>query len=426
MSANSFKLQTLPNGLQVMLVPREATEAVTVEYFFRAGSRYETPDINGLAHFTEHMVFKGSEHFPTFSDVNHAINSVGGNFNAYTGGEVMGFYVKLGAEKVEIALDVLSSILTTPKLDKDELDRERGVILEEINMYEDTPGDQIHMLLDKIAYPDHPIGWPTLGSKENIRSFKRGQFGEYMAKYLTPDRAVLAISGNVSRVTEKLLQKYNGRFSGSSDVAPVPAPDSFAPRKVAVRKRETEQTHIGMAMYAPTYADDIGSAQLSVLTMLLGGNSSSRLFTEVREKQGLAYYVYSIPEQLVDTGTLSIYAGVTNEKAGQALSSILRELKRVRDGDFTGKELDVAKESYKGTRALRWEDSTALGGLYADQQLLLGRVMTPKQIFEMIDAVTREDVGKLAADIVQDAKLSVAMIGPQDEDKIRKLATVDG
>lgn len=419
-----YKLTTAPNGLRVMLVPRAGTEAVTVEYFFKAGSRYESPEINGLAHFTEHMVFKGAKHYPTFASVNTAINQVGGYFNAYTSGEVTAFYVKAAADKAEVALDVLSDILTEPHYETAELDKERGVILEEINMYEDNPQGQLQLLLEATGYPDHPLGRSTLGPKKNISSFPRKAFVDYTAEYLTPDRALLVVAGNVDHVNEKLLEKYNSRFSGSSDTTAPPAPTEFAPRKVKVKKRQTEQTHLGLSLYAPPLTDRAASFQLDVLSMILGGNSSSRLFSEVREQQGLAYYVFSTPDQMIDTGTLNVYAGVTNEKAGQALGSIITQLKHMRDGDFTSKELSIAKESLKGMRALRWEDSSSLGTLYGLQQLILGEVDTPAEIFTAFEAVTKDQVTQLAGELVTDAKLSVAAVGPQEQEKLHKIATV--
>ncbi len=425
MPETPYTLTTAPNGMQVMLVPRPSTEAVTVEYFFKAGSRYESPEINGLAHFTEHMVFKGAKHYPTFAAVNTAINQVGGYFNAYTSGEVTAFYVKAAADKAEVALDVLSDILTAPHYDAAELDKERGVILEEINMYEDNPQDQLQLLLEATGYPDHPLGRSTLGPKQNISSFPRQVFVDYTAEYLTPDRALLVVAGNTDHVNGKLLEKYNSRFTGSSKTTAPPAPSEFAPRKVNVKQRKTEQTHLGLSLYAPPLTDRAASFQLDVLSMILGGNTSSRLFTEVREQQGLAYYVFSTPDQMIDTGTLNVYAGVTNEKAGQALGSVITELKRMRDGDFTEKELDIAKESLKGIRALRWEDSSALGTLYGLQQLLLGEVDTPAEIFAGFDAVTKDEVVRLAGELVTDAKLSVAAVGPQEQEELHKIATVE-
>lgn len=408
---------TAENGLQVIRVPRTATEAVTVQYFFRAGARYETPETNGLAHFTEHMVFKGGKHYPTFRLVNDAINQVGGYFNAYTSDDVTAFYVKAGGDQVEVALDVLSDILTEPLYDQIELDKERGVIVEEINMYEDDPASNLPVLLDAVMYPNHPLGRPVLGPKENILSFPRQYFIDYTKGYLTPDRGVLVITGKLDKLGDDMLRKYVDRFSGRSDKKHQDPPKPHDSPQFGLKERPTEQTHLGLSLRGPALKDRTKSVRLEVLAMILGGNSSSRLFTEVREKQGLAYAVHAVTEQMVDVGSLDVYAGVSNDKADKALAAIMTELKRLRDGDVTEKEVSIARESMKGMRALRWEDSTALGTLYGLQQLLLGKMESPEQVLEKIDAVTKDDIVGLAQEIVRDDGLHVAVVGPQGADK---------
>lgn len=410
---SSYDLSTAPNGLHIVQVPRPATEAVTVQFFFRAGSRYETPATNGLAHFTEHMVFKGGAHYPTFQAVNEAVNQVGGFFNAYTSDDVTAFYVKAAGDKAEVALDVLSDILTEPVYDQAELDKERGVIIEEINMYEDDPASQLPVLLDATMYPGHPLGRPILGPKKNIETFPRDFFATYTRDYLTPDRAVLAITGKLEAVTEELLAKYVGRFSGRSAAEHESAPSPHASPQFGLKNRKTEQTHLGLSLRGPSLRERDKTVKLEVLAMLLGGNSSSRLFTEVREKQGLAYAVHASTEQMVDVGSLDVYAGVTNEKAGQAMESIMTELKRLRDGDLTDKEVTIAKESLKGMRALRWEDSSALGTLYGLQQLLMDEIRTPAEILAEVEEVTKADVVAMAGELVRDSHLHVAVVGPQ-------------
>lgn len=423
MSDSPYQLTTAPNGLTVLRVPRPSTEAVTVLFFFRAGARYETKQTNGLAHFTEHMVFKGGERYPTFQKVNDAINQVGGYFNAYTSDEVTAFYVKAAATQVRVALDVLSDILASPLYDQTELDKERGVIIEEINMYEDEPSSQVPVLLDETIFPNHPLGWPILGPKDNINSFPRDYFADYTKRYFTPDRGVLVVTGNLDLATDKVVNEFVERFSGSSDAAPPSPPRPHDSAQFKLKKRKTEQTHLGLALRGPALADREASVRLEVLSMILGGNSSSRLFTEVREKQGLAYAVHSYPDQVTDAGSLDVYAGVSNDKAPQALSAILHELRRLRDGDLSDQEVAIGKESLKGTRALRWEDSTSLGTLYGIQHLLLGDIKTPAELLAMVEAVTKEEIVALAEELVVDQRLHAVVLGPQDKQKFQKLIT---
>lgn len=420
----TFDKTTVTGGLTVIRVPRQGTEAITVTFFFKAGSRYEQPAINGLAHFTEHMVFKGGQAYPTFQHVNDAINQVGGYFNAYTSEEITAFYVKIAADRVEIALDVLSDILTRPQYDQAELDKERGVIIEEINMYEDDPPAQLNTLMDQTMYPDHPVGRPVLGTKRTIRDMPRQAFIDYTKGHFTPDRAALVLAGNLKKATKKIIGRFVGRFKGRSDVKTAAVPQAQDQPRLGLKKRQTEQTHLGVALRGPALRERDQSFTLEILSMILGGNTSSRLFAEVREKQGLAYAINSSPEQLTDAGSLDIYAGVSHNKAGHALSAIIKELQRLRDGDLSAGELRIAKESIKGTRALRWEDSVALGTLFGIQHLLLDDILTPPEILKRFAAVTKRDVTGLARQMVADDRLNVAVVGPHEKSTFAPLLSL--
>lgn len=403
---------THPNGLQTLLVPREGTEAVTVQFFFRAGARYETPEINGLAHFTEHMVFKGGAKYKTAQEVADAINRVGGYTNAYTSHELTSFYVKLAADKAEVALDVLSDYLTQPHFDATELEKERGVIIEEINRSNDDPADQLSELMNRLQYPEQPLGRDVLGTKENIRSMPRQAFVDWTKTYFTPDRCLLAITGNVSAIDDALLEKYVGRFKGSSGAAADPAKPALGEPVFDLLHKDIEQSHLGLSLAGPSYAEREKSIVLDVLSMILGGNMSSRLFHSIREQQGLCYTIFSSPDQLLDDGSLYIYAGVPNDKIVHSLDAIIGELKRFLD-DLTDEEVTIGKESLKGGRALRWEESSALGTYYGLQQLMLGEMETTQQMLERIDAVTKEQILELGAELFKSEGLRVGIVGPQ-------------
>ncbi len=415
----TFRTRVLKNGLTVITVPRAGTEAATVSFLFRGGSRYETPRTNGIAHFNEHAVFKGGKRYPDYRAVTQAFDKIGAISNAFTGAEVTGFWAKTRATHILDVADVFSDVLTATAYDPAELDKERGVIIEEINMYEDDPASDLYQVLEAVTFPDHPLGRATLGPKENIKRFTPDDFRTYERQHQTPDRCVLVIAGKVDGLDEAKLDKLLGRFTGTSDVRPEPAAFTQSAPRLRVKSKPTEQTHIGLTLRAPSLADRSKSPVLSVLAQLLGGTMSSRLFTEVREKRGLAYYVRAMPDQLTDAGTLVVAAGVKNEQVGEAMEAIMHELKRLRDGDLAEDELAMHKDSQMGRLALRWEDSMALADFYGEQQLLLDEVRTTQEWLKEIAAVGRDQVIGLAEEIMVGEGLSAAVIGPHEERKLK-------
>ncbi len=420
-----FRTRTLDSGLTVVTVPRPGTEAATVSFLFRGGSRYETPETNGIAHFNEHLAFKGGKRYPDYRAVTQAFDKIGAVSNAFTGAEVTGFWAKTRAAHILDVADVFSDVLTATAYDPDELNKERGVIIEEINMYEDDPAADIYQVLEAVTFPDHPLGRSTLGPKENIRRFTPDDFRAYERRHQTPDRCVLVIAGKVDGLDEAKLDELLGRFSGTSDVRPEAAVVSQTEPRLRVKTKRTEQTHIGLTLRAPSLADRAASPVLGVLAQLLGGTMSSRLFTEVREKRGLAYYVRALPDQLTDAGMLVVAAGVKNDQAHDALGAIITELKRLRDGDLPADELAMHKDSQMGRLALKWEDSMALAEFYGEQQLLIGDVKTTKDRLGEIAAVTRDQVIDLAKEIVGDKGLSAAVIGPHEDAKFKDVLTFE-
>lgn len=410
-----YTLQTTGNGLEVLTVPRSGTEAVTVQFLFRGGSRYEDKRTNGLAHFNEHMAFKGSKRYSDFRAVSEAFDRIGAINNAFTGPEVVGYWAKTPAEHALSALDVLSDMLTTPRYDADALNRERGVIVEEINMYEDDPAGSLYELLEETLYPDQPLGRSTLGPKQNIRTFTPRHFHEFTKKHLTPDRGLLVLAGQVGKIPAAKLKAITDRFGGRSSVKAAPARVTQTKPVIKVKHKKTEQTHLAVALRGPSMQDRDKSLTLNVLANFLGGTMSSRLFIEVRERRGLAYYVRAMPYQYTDVGNLVITAGVTTSKLREALGAIITELKGVRDGNISKEELSIAKESLKGRMALRWEDSSAVAGFYGDQQLLLGEIMSTTEVLKRIERVTADDLIALAGELVNDAGLNVAVIGPHKQ-----------
>lgn len=410
---------TLENGLRVVTMPLKNTQAVTVLILTGAGSRYENKRINGLSHFLEHMFFKGAERYKNTKEVSEAIDGVGGEFNAFTGKEYVGYYIKVAADKVGVAMDVLSDMLINAKFDPEEIERERGVILEEYNMYQDTPMHQIGWDFENLLYGDQPMGWDQIGTKENIRSLQREDFVNYQSKLYTPDNVVLAIAGNVDhedmvgRVSE-LFKFQDGKKAYESEPVGEIKRDKF----VHIRNKKTEQAHImlGVPGYAESHPDHYA---LKVLSIILGGNMSSRMFLSVRERQGLCYYVSTSTDDYSDTGLMATNAGVTLDRIDDAIKAVLKEYAGIREELVGAEELKKAKEYLKGKLILRLEDSEEYAHLLGKYEVLYGKVRGIEEIFEEVEKVSAEDILRVAKDILHEDRLYLTVIGPYEGEEER-------
>lgn len=412
---------TLPNKLRVRVMPMSSIETVTVAIAVRAGSRYETKSINGVAHFLEHMFFKGGKRYPTPRDVSTAVDAVGGYFNAFTSEESVGYFVKLAKDKVETAFDVLSDMLLNAQFDADGFERERGVILEEYNMREDHPQTKVAALYQRLIAGDQPMGWEVIGTKKTIRHLKRDNLLAYRQRLYTPSNMVVAVAGNITpaRVRHLIRQYLPIPKSGKKNI-PVP----FRPPKLGKRSdifyRKTEQAHLLLGM--PTFGiedKDVPTAQ--VLSEILGGSMSSRLFTTVRERLGLAYYVGAGTEHFTDCGHFFIRAGVDIKRIDLAIKAILGELRQIAASPTPRPELDKAKEAIIGGLMMSLESSNAIAFNVGFQELLRDKIETPDMIRRQIRAVTAAKVQKLAKRIFKDNRLLLAVVGPyRKSNKIKK------
>jgi len=410
-----YEKTVFENGLTVLTNALPGTMSATVLLLVGAGSRYETKDISGLSHFLEHMFFKGGERFKDTNEVSKAIDSVGGAFNAFTGKEYVGYYVKSAYEHIDISFDVLSDMMVNAKLEDFEIDKERGVILEEYNMYQDTPMYQIGWNFERLLYGDQPMGWDQVGTKENILRFKHKDFASYKDALYTPDNIVISVAGNVEHkdivekvkkffVFEDVNKKFDAKSIGGND-------DS---NRLYLKSKKTEQAHImiGFPGYAETHSDYIVS---KVLAVLLGGNMSSRMFLSVREKKGLAYYISTSTDAYTDCGFIATNAGVSLEGIDDAISSIIEQYKIVKDEIVSEEELVKTKEFIKGRTVLKLEDSEEYAHLLAKYAVLYGKIKTPEEIFAEIDKVTVEDLKRVANDLFDEKKLYLAIIGDYDD-----------
>lgn len=419
---DGFQKSNLNNDLRTIAVPMEHTQAVTVLVMLGAGAKYENEQQNGLSHFLEHMFFKGTEKRGSTLELASVLDRVGGNYNAFTGKEVTGYWAKVDVKHLDLALDWVSDILLNSKFESEKIEKEKGVIIEELNMYLDTPMQYIGDLWEKLLYGDQPAGRLTIGSKENIKSFEREQLINYLNNHYLAKNTVVGIAGDVT--PEKSKQKVGNAFddmrTGSIQGKPEVKEEQEEPQILA-RYKDTDQTHmvLGVRGYDAFSPDRFAQ---SLLATMLGGNMSSRLFIEVREKRGLCYYIECSSEVKTDSGYLAVKAGLDHDEINQAVNVILNEFKEMREGNFPESELQKAKDYLKGNLTLRLESSDERAMFYTAQELLTEEILTPEEKFEKIDQVTKEDLQRVAQELFKPENLNLALIGPhEDEDKFKPL-----
>lgn len=412
----------LKNGLRLILAPRPASPSVAALVLVGVGSKYETKNISGLSHFLEHMFFKGTKKRPDTLAISEALDRVGGQYNAFTGQEMTGYWAKVAAPKWELALDWVSDILLNSKFDAAEIEREKGVICEEINMYYDTPTRYVGQLWEKLLYGDQPAGWDIAGDKKTVSGFCRSQFIDYLKNHYQAGNAVVCLAGKLpgrNIIEKKVSRHFGGIAVGSGGRKPAVVERQDAPRSLMYYKK-TDQTHLclGVRAYDLFHPDRF---VLSVLAALLGGMMSSRLFIAVREKKGLAYYVRASAEKYTDSGYLVTQAGVANDKVGGAIAAILEEYRRIRDEKIAEGEICKAKDFLIGQTLLGLETADELAAWLGTQEILQGKILSQKRVFAEIKAVSVDDLQRVARDIFRPEKLNLALIGP-----FRDAAAFDG
>jgi len=416
------KLLKLPNNLNVLSTQLPSTKSVTVLILVGTGSRYENKIINGVAHFAEHMFFKGTEKRPTALDISTLIDGIGGEFNAFTSKEYTGYFVKASAEKIDLVLDVLSDMLLNSKFDQEEIDRERGVIFEELRMYLDTPVRHIHDVYEQLLFGDQPLGWDTVGTIDSLKNINRSEFLKFKDAYYNPENMLVSIAGGIKHSDiENYTKKYLGNLKNKKTATYEKVKVSQNKPAVKISSKKTEQAHLalGVRSYPRGHKNRYIAA---VLNTILGSSMSSRLFIELRERRGLAYYVRAGIEEYYDAGSFVASAGVPPKKIGEAIKVILDEFNKIIKEKVGEKELKKTKEHIKGRLILELEDSREVAALFGSQQLLEGKVRSVEEIFTKINAVTAEDVNKVAADIFKNEALNLAIIGPyKDEGKFVKI-----
>lgn len=415
----TYTRTVLDNGLRVITIPMPSFESATVLVLAGAGSRYETKENSGISHFLEHMAFKGTTKRPSAMAISTLIDGIGGECNAFTGKEATGYYIKSASTHIDLSLDVLSDMLQNSLFDEKEIDKERGVILEEINLYEDTPARKIGDVFERLLYGNTPMGWDISGDKSVIKTTKRAGFMQYMDSLYSADNITVVVAGGIdANKTLELVKKYFGhmkKFKTKSHEAVIEAQNK---PQVLIRHKKTEQVHIALGVRTvPLHHKD--RYALSVLSAILGGGMSSRLFHEVREKRGLGYYVRTSADEYQDCGYLVTTAGVDPKRIEEAITVILEQYRVIQDLRFKiqDSELTKAKEYMKGHLVLEMEDSRSVAGFYASQELLEKEIDNLEEVLVKIERTTKEDILGVAAKYLVPQGMNLAVIGDFEDQK---------
>jgi predicted Zn-dependent peptidase len=417
-AARDIQRRVLPNGLIVITEPMPHVRSVSVGIWISNGSRREIPAEGGTAHFLEHMVFKGTER-RSAEAIAREMDSVGGMLDAFTSKEQICFNAKVLDEHLPVAFDVLADLVLRPKLDADDVKKEQQVVLEEIKMDLDNPEYQLHDLFTRGFWPEHSLGRPILGTPETVRNFSRDGLRTRFQKWFAPDHIVVTAAGNVTHEhVLALVEKEFGGLKPSGEPDIESAPVTAAPIQVQ-SKRELEQVHLCVGVPSIPLADERRFA-VAVLNNLLGGGMSSRLFQNIREKQGLAYAVFSELTPYSDAGMLSVYAGTAKETVAQVLDMTIAEFRAMKESPVTEEELLRGKNHLKGSLMLSLESTSSRMSNLARQELYFHRFTTMDEILASIDAVTREEIQSLAQDFFQTELIAATVLGPVNGLKITR------
>lgn len=414
-----FKKKTFKNGLRLITAPMKDTNTVTVIVAVAAGSKYETKSINGLSHFLEHMFFKGTKKRPKTKDIAEVLDAVGGEYNAFTSQESTAYYAKVDKEHLALALDVVSDIYLNSKLDAKEIEKERGVILQEINMYEDTPMLAVQEEFEQLLYGDQPAGWKVIGTKENIARVRRNDFVDYMRKLYTAKNTVVCVAGNFEEkvIIRQIERIFSGMRKGKENKKEETIEKQSKP-ELRIKHKKTDQAHLVLGFRGlSTFHQD--RFALKLLANILGGTMSSRLFLSVREKLGLAYYISASSEEYSDCGYFNVRAGVDTDwkKIRETVKTIIGEIRKSRERGVSEKELKKAKDNLRGKMALSLESSDDLASFLAGQELARRDIKTPDEIMAKVDKVKKDDILRVAREIFVNEKLNLALIGPVENGK---------
>jgi predicted Zn-dependent peptidase len=412
---NVYERTTLSNGLRVLTAPLPHAQSVACYIMLAAGSRYEDASNRGIAHFAEHMFFKGTKKRPSSRDLTTIVDGMGGEFNAFTSKEYTGYYIRCAGAERDTALDVLVDMIRNSKFDSEELEREKGVILEEMNMYFDTPRDYVSSVYEELLFGDNPLGWETLGKRETVKAATRETFMSYLDHWYTPARMVVGLAGMVGDDLMPRLEDLVGDLSGNGVGTPAPAdvtPSNAPQVRLHTKDSDQAQICIGVPSYPLAHPDRYA---LQLLGTVLGTGMSSRLFLEVRERRGLAYYVYGLNSAYTDAGTLYAQGGVDIQRVDEAITVIAEQFRKMAGELVPSDELEKARALAKGRFVLQTESPNGLLLFGLRREVLEGEAVEPSELLAGLDAVTAEDVQRVAQDVIASQGMRLAVIGPFDD-----------
>ncbi|HLF70702.1 MAG TPA: pitrilysin family protein [Dehalococcoidia bacterium] len=411
----------LANGLRLITAPMPHTRSVAVSIYVGAGSRYETKLEAGVSHFLEHLCFKGTARRPTAQEISEAVDGVGGIINAATDREYTVYYAKVARDHLTLAMDVLSDLVQAPIIEPVELEKERKVVLEELASVADSPGQQADLLLDELLWPDQPLGLDVAGTQESIEGLTREMVMTYLKRQYTPNNIVVSIAGAVSEdEAMALLEPTLGSMKRGEPRSWFPAQNGQKGPGLKLLNKRTEQSHLALGMHALPL-DHPDRYALDLLSVLFGESMSSRLFMELRERQGLCYDVHSYVSHFLDAGSFCIYAAVDPSNGHKAVEALIVEFNRLRHG-VPDEELHKAKELAKGRMLLRMEDTRAVSGWLGGQEILSGKIQSPDEVVAKLEAVTAADLTRVIDDLLRPHQLNLAVVGPhRSEQRFRPL-----
>ena len=419
-----FQKTVLNNGVRVVTVPMNSVQSAAALVLVKTGSRYETKKANGVSHVLEHMALKRTKKYPQKFQIDTLLDTIGSSHNAFTSKEYTGYFVKAEARHLELILDILSGVVIDPLLDKDDLENEKKTIIEEINMYEDQPQAKVGELYEELLFAPNPLGWPIAGTKETVASLTQEEILSYIKEKYTTKNLVVGVAGKIGTNGGSIIPKYFESVPrGEKSSFPNYTVNQKTPKSLIFNKK-TDQAHLclGVRGYHTTHPDRYA---ISLLSTVLGGNSSSRLFIEIREKRGLAYYIGSGSEEFGDTGYFVTQAGLRIDSVPEAIKVILSEFEKIKNEKIADEEIRRAKDYWRGKMALSLEDSFRVATFYSSQELLEEKIETPEEIMKKVDAVKVEDIQRVAKDIFVNRGLNLAVVGPfkspREFDKILRL-----
>jgi len=410
----NHKLVKLSNGLRVLTVPLPNLESVTITVWTKVGSRNESKKVGGISHFLEHMVFKGSKKRPSAKEIAEAVDAIGGEFNAATSKQWTNFYIKARVEVLEKAFDVLSDMVLAPLLKKEDIEREKGVIIEEMAMYEDTPMMKIGDVFEQLIFKGSPLGCDIIGTKESVKNITRNDFERYRKTHYYSENMLITVAGGIKEdKVLNLAKKYFGGLKKGEKKERQEFKSIQKGAQIKLHPKKKEQAHFILG-FLGNPMDSKDRFVESVLAGLLGQGMSSRLFSEVREKRGLAYSIRTYLDRYVDTGYIGTYAGVDVKRVDEAIKVTLDQHYGLASGVYklSETELTKAKEYIKGHLALSLEDTKNVNSFFGVKELILGKTETPEEVFVGIDKITKSDLVKLAKKLFVPERLNLAIIGP--------------